>query len=173
VYRAVIAERDPAQVIVAGDSAGGGLTLALALAVKQEGLPQPAGYYVISPWADLTQSSGTYVSKAETDPIIAKAAVDGSAADYLGGADPRQPLASPVFGDFSDLAPMLIQVGSEETLLGDSLKVAEVAGLARVDVRLEIWPEMIHVFQAFFFMSAAARRAISVAGAWMEERLGS
>jgi acetyl esterase/lipase len=173
VYRAVIAERDPAQVIVAGDSAGGGLTLALALAVKQEGLPQPAGYYVISPWADLTQSSGTYVSKAETDPIIAKAAVDGSAADYLGGADPRQPLASPVFGDFSDLAPMLILVGSEETLLGDSLKVAEVAGLARVDVRLEIWPEMIHVFQAFFFMSAAARRAISVAGAWMEERLGS
>ncbi|WP_374468505.1 alpha/beta hydrolase fold domain-containing protein [Phenylobacterium sp.] len=172
-YAELLDETDASRIVVAGDSAGGGLSLALALALKARGLPQPAGYYVISPWADLTQSSDTYRTKAATDPMIQRDAVAGSAADYLGGGDARDPLASPVFGDFDGVAPILIQVGSEETLLGDSLKVADVAGQARVQVQLEIWPEMIHVFQAFFFQCAAARRAIAAAGAWMEARLSA
>ena len=171
VYAELLKETGAAQLVVAGDSAGGGLALALALAIKSRGLPQPAGYYVLSPWADLTQSSDTYRTKAATDPMIQQARVAGSAADHLGSGDALDPLASPIFGDFRDVAPVLIQVGSEEPLLGDSLKVAEVAGQARVHVQLEIWPEMIHVFQAFFFQSAAARRAIAGAGAWMEARL--
>jgi monoterpene epsilon-lactone hydrolase len=163
---------EPERTIVAGDSAGGGLTLALALALRDAGLPQPAGLFVISPWADLTQSHETYRTKAEDDPMIAKDRLDESAAAYLGGFDARDPRASPVFGDFAGLAPMLIQVGSEEALLGDSLTIAERAGQARVEVRLEIWPEMIHVWHAFGGQLGAARRAIRTAGAWMDEKLG-
>ncbi|WP_411287969.1 alpha/beta hydrolase [Phenylobacterium sp.] len=162
---------DAGKIVVAGDSAGGGLTLALALACKEQGLPQPAGLFVISPWADLTQSAHSYRTKAAHDPMINKAGLDTHAQAYLGGLDPRDPLASPVFGDFTGVAPMLIQVGSEETLLGDSLTITDVAGQARVDVRLEVWPEMIHVWHAFGGQLQAARRAIAVAGEWIDRRL--
>ena len=173
VYRALLdGGTEPGRLIVAGDSAGGGLTLALALALKAEGLAQPAGFFAISPWADLTQSGASYRSKADTDPMISKAGLDQMARDYLGGLDPRDPLASPVFGDFTGVAPVLIQTGSEEALLSDSITMAEVLGQARVDVRLEIWPEMIHVFHAWGAGLQAARRAIKVAGVWMEGRLG-
>jgi acetyl esterase/lipase len=164
---------EPEQTIIAGDSAGGGLTIAAALALKEQGLPQPAGLFVISPWVDLSQSHDTYRTKAADDPMIAKDSLDESAQAYLGTMDPRDPRASPVFGDLSGLAPMLIQVGSEEALLGDSLLLAERAGHARVEVRLEVWPEMIHVWHAFGGQLAAARRAIAAAGTWMGDRLGS
>ena len=172
-YRDLLAQGVwPERIIVAGDSAGGGLALALGLALKAEGLPQPAGLFVISPWADLTQGHATYETKAADDPMITRERLTESAADYLGGGDARDPLASPVFGDFADLAPLLIQVGSEEALLGDSLILAERAGHARVEVRLEVWPEMIHVWHAFGGQLSAARRAIRTAGAWMDERMG-
>lgn len=171
VYRAMLAGgTEPGQLIVAGDSAGGGLALALVLALKAEGLPQPAGVFVISPWADLTQSGASYASKAETDPMISKAGLDQNALMYMGGLDPRDPLASPVFGDFEGVAPVLIQTGSEETLLSDSITMADVLAHARVEVRLEVWPEMIHVFHAWGGGLQAARRAIRLAGAWMEEK---
>lgn len=160
------------RIVFAGDSAGGGLCLATALAVKGRGLPQPAGVFVISPWADLTQSSKTYRSKAQDDWMITKAGLDENAALYLGSADATDPLASPVFGELAGLPPLLIQVGSEEALLGDSLLLAERAGLARVEVRLEIWPEMFHVWHAFGGRLFDARRAIAEAGAWIDTRLG-
>ena len=173
VYRALLAGgTEPGQLIVAGDSAGGGLTLALALALKAEGLPQPAGFFVISPWADLTQSGASYAAKAATDPMISKASIEEYALAYLGGLDPHDPLASPVFGDFEGVAPVLIQTGSEETLLSDSITMADILAHARVDVRLEVWPEMIHVFHAWGGALQAARRAIRLAGVWMDERLG-
>jgi epsilon-lactone hydrolase len=172
-YRHLMAEGVlPERTIIAGDSAGGGLALAAALKLKDEGLPQPAGLFVISPWADLTQSHPTYETKAGDDPMIARDRLNESAADYLGGGDAEHPLASPVFGDFAGIAPMLIQVGSEEALLGDSLLLAERAGHARVEVRLEVWPEMIHVWHAFGGQLGAARRAIATAGAWMDGKLG-
>ena len=172
-YRHLLAEGVwPERMIVAGDSAGGGLTLALALKLKAEGLPQPAGLFVISPWADLTLAHSTYDTKAADDPMITRVGLDESAAAYLGGGDAKDPLASPVFGDFEGVAPLLIQVGSEEALLGDSLLLAERAGHARVEVRLEVWPEMIHVWHAFGGQLGAARRAIRAAGAWMDEKLG-
>lgn len=171
VYRALLeAGNDPTQVIVAGDSAGGGLALALVLALKGEGLPQPAGVFVISPWADLTQSGASYATKAASDPMISKAGLDQNALMYLGGLDARDPLASPVFGDFESVAPVLIQTGSEEALLSDSLMLADVLGHARVEVRLEVWPEMIHVFHAWGGVLQAARRAIKLAAGWMEAR---
>lgn len=171
VYRALMNQGvEPGRLIVAGDSAGGGLALALALALKGEGLPQPAGYFVISPWADLTQSGASYRTKADTDPMISKAGLDQMALAYLGGLDPHDPLASPVFGDFEGVAPVLIQTGSEEALLSDSVTMADVLGQARVAVRLEVWPEMIHVFQAWGAALQAARRAIRGAAGWMEDR---
>jgi len=173
VYRALVdGGAEPAKLMVVGDSAGGGLTLALAQALKTAGLPQPAGFFVISPWADLTQSGASYRTKADTDPTITKAGLDQNALMYLGGLDARDPLASPVFGDFEGVAPVLIQTGSEETLLSDSLTMADVLAHARVEVRLEVWPEMIHVFHAWGGGLQAARRAIKLAGAWMEERWG-
>jgi acetyl esterase/lipase len=172
VYRALLESgAEPDRTIVAGDSAGGGLTLALALQLKDLDLPQPAGLFVISPWADLTQSHPSYRSKAAEDPMITRGGLDESAKAYLAGFDARDPRASPVFGDFTGLAPLLIQVGSEEALLGDSLTLAERAGHARVEVRLEVWPEMIHVWHAFGGQLSAARRAIATAGAWMDEKL--
>ncbi|HZZ31640.1 MAG TPA: alpha/beta hydrolase [Phenylobacterium sp.] len=172
-YRTLLADGVwPERMIVAGDSAGGGLALALALKLKDEGLPQPAGLFVISPWADLTQAHATYETKAADDPMISRDRLSEGAAEYLGGADARNPLASPVFGEFSGVAPILIQVGSEETLLGDSLLLAERAGHARVEVRLEVWPEMIHVWHAFGGQLGAARRAIAAAGAWVDGKMG-
>jgi acetyl esterase/lipase len=171
VYRALLeAGTEPGQLVVAGDSAGGGLTLALALALKAEGLPQPAGFFAMSPWADLTQSGVSYTAKAETDTLITKAVLDQAALAYLGGHDARDPLASPIFGDFEGVAPVLIQTGSEEALLSDSITMADVLAHARVAVRLEVWPEMIHVFHFFGDHLQAARRAVRLAGAWMEER---
>ncbi len=171
VYRALLDDgTEPGQLIVAGDSAGGGLTLATALALKAAGLPQPAGFFAISPWADLTQSGRSYRDKADGDPMITKAGLDQMALAYLGGLDPRDPLASPIFGDFTGVAPVLIQTGSEEALLSDSITMADVLGHARVDVRLEVWPEMIHVFHAWGGQLQAARRAIKLAAAWMEDR---
>lgn len=174
VYRWMLEEdgAEPERLVVAGDSAGGGLALALALALKGLGLPQPAGLFVISPWADLTQSHATYRTKAQDDPMITRQGLDDSAKAYLAGLDARDPRASPVFGDFEGVAPILIQVGSEEALLGDSLTLADRAGQARVEVRLEIWPEMIHVWHAFGGQLGAARRAIKTAGQWMDARMG-
>lgn len=172
VYRALLAQGVEAEgLIVAGDSAGGGLAMALALALKAQSLPQPAGYFVISPWVDLTQSGPSYRTKAGTDPTISKAGLDQMAQAYLGGLDPRDPLASPVFGDFEGVAPVLIQTGSEEALLSDSITLADVLAHARVEVRLEVWPEMIHVFHAWGAVLTAARRAIRLAGTWMQDRL--
>lgn len=174
VYRALLeGGTEPGQILVAGDSAGGGLALALALSLKAAGLPQPVGYFVISPWVDLTQSGASYGAKADTDPTITKAGLDKNALDYLGGLDPREPMASPVFGDFEGVAPVLIQTGSEETLLSDSIAMADVLAHARVEVRLEVWPEMIHVFHAWGGGLQAARRAIGLAGTWMEQRYGA
>ncbi len=163
---------DPAKTVISGDSAGGGLTVATALRLKALKMPQPAGLFVISPWADLTQGHSTYKTKAAEDPMITAAGLDAMAAAYLGEASARDPIASPVFGDFEGLAPMLIHVGSEEALLGDSLMLAERAGHARVAVRLEIWPEMIHVWHAFSGQLTAGRKAIASAGAWIAERCG-
>jgi acetyl esterase/lipase len=171
VYRAILeGGTEPGQVVVAGDSAGGGLTLALALALKQQDLPQPSGFFVISPWADLTQSGASYAAKAKNDPMISKAGLDEHALAYVGGLDAHDPLASPIFGDFEGAAPVLIQTGSEEALLSDSITMADVLAHARVEVRLEVWPEMIHVFHAWGGQLQAARRAIRLAGQWMEAR---
>lgn len=174
-YRALLDEgAAPERLAVGGDSAGGGLTVATALALKAQGLPQPGALYAISPWADLTQSGASYAGRcAERDPMITRAGLDDMAAAYLGGADAHDPLASPVFGDLSGLAPLYIQCGGDEALLSDSLKLAEVAALSGLEVRLEVWPEMIHVWPVFHRYLGAGRRAIADAAAWLRAHTGS
>lgn len=131
--------------LIAGDSAGGNLTLATLLALKERGLPLPVGSIAISPATDFTLSSQS-LSSVE-DPIISSRTMPEFRSRYLNGTDPRNPLASPAFGDFRGLPPILIQTGEHEMLRDDSIRVAKKARADGVPVALEIWPGMVHVFQ--------------------------
>ena len=170
-YRALLLRQPATSIVIAGDSAGGGLSLALALRLKQAGLSQPAGIFVISPWTDLLQTSETCLTKAAADPIISREGLDGMASAYMGGADAHDPLISPVHGNYAGVAPILIHVGADEVLLGDSVNLSMAAGAAGAAVRLEIWPEMIHVWHSFADRLAPAREAVTVAAEWIATRL--
>jgi acetyl esterase/lipase len=124
----------------------------------------PACGWLVSPWTDLTASGATMQSKAAADPMISKPYLLELAAAFAGSRDLADPLISPQFADLSGLPPLLIQVGSEETLLDDAVAVAGRAGAAGVAVTLEVWPEMIHAFPMFFPHVTASRRATGRAG---------
>jgi acetyl esterase/lipase len=151
-------------ITIAGDSAGGGLVVAAMLAIRDAGLPQPACGWTVSPWVDMEAIGDSMVSKAATDPTVQKAGILDMAKQYLNGADPRSPLAAPLYADLRGLAPLLIQVGAAEVLLDDSIRLAQLAGAADVAVDLQIWPEMIHVWHIYHPELAAGRRAIAAGG---------
>jgi epsilon-lactone hydrolase len=156
----------PGRIVIAGDSAGGGLTVAILLALRDRGLPLPAAGVCISPWLDLTCGGASYEEKAASDPIVTREGVSEMARAYLGAADARTPLASPLFADLAGLPPLLVQVGSEEVLLDDAVGLAERAKTAGVPATLEIWPDMIHVWHWFFPMLDEGQQAIDSAGAF-------
>jgi len=139
----------PARIALAGDSAGGGLAAATALALRDRDGGQPVAVALISPWADLTQSAGSYSSRVEADPMLTAAALTQSAEAYLAGTDPRTPYASPVFGDLGGLPPVRVDVGSDEVLFDDSQALVDGIVAAGGDALLVEWTDMIHVFQAF------------------------
>lgn len=147
-------------IAIAGDSAGGGLTLATLLTIKERGLPMPAAAVLISPWADLTMSGNTIESLAEKDPVVSLKGLKDMAAHYCNGANPEDPLISPVFADLSGLPPILVHVGSDEILLNDSQRIK--ANLDRDGVINEYkeFPEMIHVFHHFAAMLDTGTEAI-------------
>lgn len=159
------------QLAIAGDSAGGGLTVATLVALKERGLPLPACAVCISPWADLSQGGEAHRARAKRDPIVAKEGLDQMAAAYLGGADPRTPLASPAFADLSGLPPLLIQVGTEEALYDDSFLLKARAENAGVEVSLESWAGMIHVWHAFHPILSEGRDAIARIGSYLRSHL--
>lgn len=135
-------------IIVVGDSAGGGLALALCLYLKDNRISLPAGIVVMSPWNDLTNSGTSYIENYEIDPLFGKTTNNmlyGSA--YIGENDPHNPYISPIYGDFTEFPPMLMQVGTHEVLLSDTLTVAEKAKKQKVKVKLSIYEGMFHVFQ--------------------------
>lgn len=152
------------QIVVAGDSAGGGLTLSLLLTLREKGLPQPAAAVCLSPWTDLTCSGESWAANAKVDFMLKKGSTFNAAKLYLGDADLRSPLASPLYADPAGLPPLLIQVGSEEVLLSDSILFAEKARLAGVDVTLENWKGMQHVWQYAASMLPEARQAVARIG---------
>jgi acetyl esterase/lipase len=162
----------PGGIVVAGDSAGGGLTLATLLAVRDRGLPRPALGVAISPWTDLTLSGDSMASMADRDPMVKRDGLQRMADWYLGDADPRDPLVSPLFGDPTGLPPLLIHVGEVETLRDDAVRFAERATAAGVDVTLEVWPEMIHVWHAFGAAVPESEAAVTRVAEFVAARLG-
>jgi len=161
----------PGRIAIAGDSAGGGLVVAAMLAIREAGLPQPACGWCISPWVDMEGVGETMSTKAEADPMVQRAVLLEMAGLYLGGADPRSPLAAPIYADLRGLAPLLIQVGAAETLLDDAIRLAKVAGAADVRVDLQVWPEMVHVWHLFHPDLKAGLRAIEVGGDYVRTRI--
>jgi acetyl esterase/lipase len=161
----------PARIVVGGDSAGGGLTVATLLALRDNGDPLPAAGICISPWVDLTCSADSYKRKSGTDPIVIHEDILWMASLYLGGEDPKTPLISPVFADLKGLPPLLIQVGSEEMLLDDSIGLDRRAREAGVDSTLEVWDDMIHVWHLFFQMLKEGRDAIARIGEYFNSRV--
>jgi acetyl esterase/lipase len=136
----------PGRVVVAGDSAGGGLAASLVLSARAEGLPAPAGIVCSSPWADLTVTAKSYEANAATDRLFSRESAETAGAMYLAGHDPADPLVSPVFGDWVGAPPMLVQVGDVEVLLDDALRLAARASEAGVEVTLHVEPEMPHIW---------------------------
>lgn len=140
----------PELTAIAGDSAGGGLTMATLVSLRDAGDPLPAAAALLSPWVDLTQSAPSFDTVVPDDPMITKAGLDLYAESYLGDLDPTFPLASPLFvEDLRGLPPVLVEVGAREALLDDSTRLADRLRQAGVEVTLTVWPELIHVFQAF------------------------
>ncbi|WP_051813459.1 alpha/beta hydrolase fold domain-containing protein [Streptomyces sp. NRRL S-340] len=161
----------PGSVAVTGESAGGGLALALLLAIRDAGLPQPSSAAVLSPWTDLTQSGGTMATRADADPALTRRALQTRAAGYLAGADPRTPLASPLHADLRGLPPLLIQAGGREILLDDALRLAARAAHADVPVTLQTFPGAPHVFQGFAPAVEEAARALDHVAAFIRSHV--
>ena len=154
-----------------GDSAGGGLTVATLVALRDSSVPLPAGGMCISPWTDLTCSGGSYRTKADVDPIVKSGPIEEMASAYLGDRDRRTALASPLFADLRGLPPLLIHVGSEEVLLDDAVQLAERAKAAGVDATLEVWEQMIHVWHWFLPLLDEADQAIATIGRFAKARM--
>jgi monoterpene epsilon-lactone hydrolase len=156
---------------VAGDSAGGGLTLSSLMYLRDNNIELPACAIVLSPWSDLTQGSNSMNEKRDDDPVVSKEALDADAEIYLMGHDPKDPYVSPVFGDFSGLCPLLIQVGTREVLLDDSKKVRDLAQQANVSVEYSEFEGCIHVFQQLAANSPEASTAIRQIGSFVKNHL--
>lgn len=167
-YRWLLAQGyKAAHITISGDSAGGGLTLATLLSLRDSGNPLPAAAAPISPWTDLEGSGESMKTKVDVDPMVEPGGLMGMARIYLGEADPKQATASPLHGDYTGLPPLLIQVGELETLLDDATRVADKARLAGVDCTLEIWPDMVHVWHLFAPMVPEGREAIDKIGQFL------
>jgi epsilon-lactone hydrolase len=169
VYDAGLA---PSRVAVGGDSAGGGLALATLVALRDAGHALPAAGVCLSPWTDLSGSGESMRTRADLDPLVDAATLARLAAEYLAGRDPRTPLASPLFADLRGLPPLLVHVGTAEILLDDATRLAERARDVGVEVQLEVWDEMIHVWHAFADMLPEGEQALEGIADFLDKRLG-
>ncbi|MQY14365.1 Acetyl esterase [Streptomyces sp. RB5] len=164
---------DPGGIVLGGDSAGGGLALATLLAARDAGLPQPAAVVLFSPWVDLTGAGDSMRTKEDADPIFTAAEIHAGVDLYVGDGDRRHPLVSPLFADLSGLPPLLVQVGANEMLLDDSVRLAGRAGADGVGVTLEIGAELPHVYQHHFGRLDEADAALDRAARFLTDRLGA
>jgi monoterpene epsilon-lactone hydrolase len=159
-------------IAIGGDSAGGGLSLAVALKLHDDKAELPACIWLVSPWTDLTMSGSTLITKDAVDPLIHKGYLCELADAYLGSAvDRKDPRVSPLFANLTGMPPMLIQVGSAETLLDDAVRLAAAAGGADVPATLEIWPHMIHAWHLWNARLESGRQALGSAGSFMRQHL--
>ena len=159
----------PENIVLGGDSAGGGLTLAVLLNIRDKGLPMPAGAYLLSPWTDLSNRFASHEIKKDVDILITADFLGTLASLYAKGEDLKNPLISPAFADLRGLPPLLIHVGSHETLLDDTLTVVRNAAMADVPVKLTVWPGYFHVFQMFSERFEGGRRALQDGAVFFKE----
>jgi acetyl esterase/lipase len=166
-WRALLSEgANPSRCAIMGDSAGGGLALALALRSRDAGVPLPGALVALSPWTDLA-ITGDSAQPPAADPMLHSEHLAELAEQYLGGADPRNPYASPLYGDPRGLPPTLLHVGGDEILRDDSVRMAQRMREAGCNVTLEVWPRMPHVWHAFAPIMPEGRRAIARVGAFI------
>ena len=161
----------PRHIAIAGDSAGGNLTVTTLLKLRDLGLPPPAAAVCFSPFTDASFRGESFSSRAAADPMLTPEWVEAMLPHYIGDTDPLQPFISPIYGDLSGLPPLLVQVGGNEILHSDAMKLAELARMAGVDVTFEEWPGMWHVFQLFATVVPESRRALEAAGAFLKLHL--
>ena len=160
-------------IAVAGDSAGGGLTIAMLVSARDAGLPMPAAAAVISPWADMEVDSESVRTKAATDVMLDAERLKLNAERYLGGRDRRDPLASPIYADLTGLPPLLVQVGGREILLDDARKLAEKAKADRVDVTLDVHEEMVHVWHVLAGLCPEGDEGVRGVAAFLRPKLAA
>jgi acetyl esterase/lipase len=156
---------EPRRLALAGDSAGGGLAVAMMVRLRELGLPQPVCCVVLSPWVDLLAQGDSYRSNAARDPVLGRGIIEFCARQYIGEGLVDHPLASPVRADLRGIAPLAIFAGSTEALLDDAVQLARQAGLADVPVRLEVWPGMFHIWPTYHQVLPEGRRALASIGA--------
>ncbi|MDJ0904488.1 MAG: alpha/beta hydrolase [Woeseiaceae bacterium] len=162
----------PGDIVLAGDSAGGGLVMALLLSLRDAGEEMPAGAVLLSPWLDLTASGESMTTRAKRDPWFKPPDMPIIASYYCAEDEYRNPLVSPVFANVEGLPPIYIQVGDDEILLSDSTRIAGNIEAAGGDVTLEVWPDMFHVFQVFVHQMPESRAAIDKLVPFVKSRLG-
>lgn len=167
VYRELLETFDHRSMVISGDSAGGGLALAVGLRLRDEGAPLPAGIAVISPWADLEGTGASLVTNAESEIMLDPGRITEVAGLYHPGTPADDPYVSPLHGDFPGLPPLLIQVGGDEILLSDSERVAARARASGVEVAVRVWPGMWHVWHMFAPWMPDARRAVNEYARWV------
>jgi epsilon-lactone hydrolase len=161
------------RIAIAGESAGAGLAVAMLVALKGAGLPQPSSAFLMSPWTDLTLSGDSITAKAAVDPALRPEGLRRRAAEYIAGGDAQDGLISPLFADLAGLPPLLVQAGSHEILLDDSTRLTTRAAAADVAVTLEVTPGVPHVFQSFAAMLGEGEAALSSAGAFLRAHLSA
>jgi len=161
------------RIVVGGDSAGGGLAVAALVAIRDAGLPLPAGVFLLSPWTDLEMTGASIDALAGVDDVLDRAGLRAAADLYLAGTDPGHPAASPLYADLSGLPPLLIQVGTAEILRDDAVRLAAAARDAGVRVVLDEWPGAGHGFQTSAPLIPEARQAVHQIGVFMRRVLGS
>jgi acetyl esterase/lipase len=169
-YHSVVREGiRPDRVILAGDSAGGGLAVATAMRLREQGAQMPSGLLLLSPWVDLANRGWSHGAKANRDPFLTSSGLSVRAKQYLGEGSSNLSILD---SDLRGLPPAFIQTGEAEVLLSDSTALAERLGASGVPVSLEIWPDMFHVFQARYPMLSSARQAITRLGQWAAAHIG-
>jgi monoterpene epsilon-lactone hydrolase len=161
----------PEQICIGGDSAGGGLTFATLVSLREQGKPMPGAAFALSPWVDLEGLGESSQSRADVDPMVDKDGLVAMGELYLGAADPKTPLAAPLYADLSGLPPMLVQVGTAEILLDDSTRIVECLRAAGGTVELQEYEDLIHVFQAFAPIVPESVEAIEKIGTFVKSQL--
>lgn len=170
-YRWLLAQgTKPEHIVVGGDSAGGGLTLALLQTLRDKDVPMPAGAILFSPWTDLVGTVQSRTTHDATDPWISGQALSFVSGMYAGTEDAHNPLISPIYADLHGLPPLLIHVGNDEVLLDDSLQVAEHAKAANVPVEITVWEGMWHVFPAFAYVLPEGQQAMEQMGVFIRKQ---